>query len=401
MRLAFADTAATIEAPEDEAFLQALCAAAPGWAFARSEAVGEPVATVRLGRDGYELIAPDGSSVSATAVASACSALVDLVGAYNAENPARFCFHCGAADFAGRLVVFPSRARAGKSTLIARLAAAGHAIFCDDILPVSEDDCHGVALGIAPRLRLPLPAGCSKDFRIFVESHAAVSDGRYLYLRPPGEGLAPRNSLAPLGAIVLLDRRDSGPALLGRASRAEVLRALIVQNFARAAPSSALLDRMHAIMDRLPRLILRYSDLEEAVELLEQVFCDWPPKLEAVQEALASGDAGDELRDGEERLFEEAFLSPDASFLQNRGVRLQEADGELFLADADGMSVHHLNALGAGVWNLLSEPISHREACEVLCGAFPDADPGKIGSDVARLFAALAREQLIVPAPAD
>lgn len=53
--------------------------------------------------------------------------------------------------------------------------------------------------------------------------------------------------------------------------------------------------------------------------------------------------------------------------------------------------------IGAGIWNLLAEPASPREAAEAIAAAFPDADPSIIEADVAALFAALAAEGYILP----
>lgn len=400
MRLAFADTAAIVEIPDSAELLAALRAAAPGWPFAETGGDGDPVATVRASAGSFELEIAGEDPVQVSAVSAACSTIVDVVGAYNRENPGRLCFHCGAAEFAGRLVVFPSRARAGKSTLIARLAASRRVVFGDDILPVSDDDMSGIALGIAPRLRLPLPERASRPFRRFVSRRAAAGDGRYLYLGLPKGGLAPRNSTAPLGAIVLLDRRPDGPASLTQASRSAILRSLIVQNFGRATHARDLLDRLHRIMDRLPRLVLRYSDLEEATALLEQTFATWPPRLDALAASDAGDGRGSEVTDGAltRDPHSEPNFPPDMRFLQNPDVSLQAVDGELFLAHEDGTSIHQLNTMGAGLWNLLAEPATPHDMIEILCGAFPDADPSVVEDDVVRLLAALSKERFIVPA---
>lgn len=399
MRLAFADTSATVEIPDSTELLAALHAAAPGWPFTATGGDRDPVATVRASGGSFELEIAGEDPVQVSAVSAACSTMVDVVGAYNRENPGRLCFHCGAAEFAGQLVVFPSRARAGKSTLIARLAAAGYTVFSDDILPVSDDDMSGIALGIAPRLRLPLPETASQPFRRFVSRRSAAGDGRYLYLGLPKGRLAPRNSTAPLGAIVLLERRESGPASLGQASRSTILRSLIVQNFGRAAPARELLERLHTIMDRLPRLVLRYSDLEEATALLEETFSSWPPRLDALAASDADDGRGYEAADGawtrDPRSGPESL--PDTPFLQNPNVSLQAVDGELFLAHEDGTSIHQLNTMGAGLWNLLAEPATQHEMVEILCGAFPDADSSAIIEDVAQLLADLAYAHFIIP----
>jgi len=400
MRLTFANTTVTVEIPDDPHMLSALRAAAPGWLFAESSGDDEPVATIR-GQNGiYEINIPGQNPIAATAVSAACSAMVDFASAYIDDNPVRFCFHCGAALFAGRLVMFPSRSHAGKSTLIGRLAASGHVIFCDDILPVSEDG-RAVALGIAPRLRLPLPPAAGPQFRQFVSRHTGASDGRYLYLNLPDGGLAPHSSTAPLGALVLLDRRPEGPAALGRASRSDILQSLIMRNFAREAPAAQLLNELHDMMDTLPRLVLRYSCLEEATALLEETFATWPPRIDtSAQAALPDMEPiGPDVESEEQGV----PPTPDLSYpletplMQNPKVSLRAVDGNLFLVDAEGLSIYRLNTIGAGLWNLLAKPINRQDAAQVLCGAFPDVDHTAITQDIARLFAALARARFILP----
>ena len=398
MRLAFADTAAVIEVPDSQELLAALRAAASDWPFAETQSKAEPVARLRELNGSYAIEFPGEEPVEATAVRAACSAMVNVVGAYIDDHPGRLCLHCAAAEFSGRLVIFPSRAHAGKSTLIASLAASGHVIFGDDIIPVSDDDLSGISLGIAPRLRLPLPKDAGAPFREFVSRHAAAGDGYYLYLALPAGGLAPRKSTKPIGAIVLLDRRPEGPAELGWATRSNILQSLIMQNFARAAPSGTLLDRLHSIMDRLPHLVLRYSNLEEATVLLQKTFAEWPPRLGAVTERyeldLTPGD------EDEETVSDDVGpdYPPDTLLMQDPRIRLHAVDGELFLADAEGLSIHHLNQIGAGLWHLLAEPISQEQSIDVLCDAFPEADRRAVADDVRRLFSALSRERFITRA---
>lgn len=397
MRLAFNDTAATVEVPDNPKFLAALRATAAGWPFTVTTGASEPVVTVSERDGGFFLSVSGGSPVRRTAVSTACGVIVEVVNAYVAERAENLCFHCGAALFGDRLIMFPSQFRAGKSTLIASLAAAGHTIFSDDMLPVSADDLGGVALGIAPRLRIPLPGNSSQSFRKFVADHTAVADRRYAYLGLPEGRLAPRNTVASLGAMVLLDRNPTGPALLRRATRSFALQSLILQNFARMTPSHELLQRLHRLMDRLPRFVLSYSDLEEATVLLETTFGRWPlqnsggafPLVRASNEMARSAPPQD-VDANLGSLF--AVAQP---LLRNADVDLQVVDAELFLADADGRSIYCLNPIGAGLWNLLAQPTSREEAVEVLLGAFPDIDRGTVAADVTRVFAGLSAAGLI------
>jgi len=398
MRIAFAGASVTLQVPNSPEFLATLEAAAPDWPFAASQAQALPIAIVSEEAGEFSLAVRGGGPMRTTAVGAACGAVAALATALVEERPDRLCFHCGAALFDGRLVVFPNRYRAGKSTLIVKLAAMGQTIFGDDILPVSADDSAGIAPGLAPRLRIPLPPAASRAFRNFVERHSAVTDGRYAYLRLSGGRLAPREAAAPLGAVVLLEREDRGRAEFRPASKSAVLRALIERNFARTAPSGELLDRMHRLMDRLPRITLCYSDFEEAAELLAATFVTWPPPKLSFAEQPSVDDPRPIGVEPASVAVEVPSLACETKMVGKAAVTLHQVDGELFLADPEGLSISHLNTIGTAIWNLLAEPISQAESIDVLYGAFPDADRSVIASDVATIFAALSREGLIVPA---
>lgn len=401
MRIAFEGLTATVEAPDCPEFLAAMKSAAIGWPFRTVETGAEPIAHVKKSRRYYRIYVPGEEPVSATAVGAACSLMVSLAEAFVIENPSRLCFHGGAALLAGRLVVFPGRSHTGKSTLIARLAAGGHRIFCDDILPL-DDAGDGVAMGVAPRLRLPLPARASRAFRDFVAGNAGASDGAYQYLALSDSGLARRGATAPLGAIVLLDRHRSGPATMHEAPRSLALMLLARQNVSRSNDARPLLAQMHAIVQRLPCYVMSYSDLEEATALLESVFARWParPSLSlpispaALYDRLLERDDAD---DGPED--SSPGYRAGMRLVRNPAITLHDVDGEAFLAGADATAViQHLNPVGAGIWILLAVPTDEDEAAQALAVAFPDVDPHIIAHDVASLFLDLYRSGFAVAA---
>jgi hypothetical protein len=176
----------------------------------------EPIIRVSRGAGEFRIDAPwlDEPVVENRPARAAANLVVDLVEAYLLAHPSNLCLHCGAAEFAGRLVVFPSRSRAGKSTLMARLAQGGMRIYTDDVLPLVNGERDGRSLGIAPRLRLPLPERASSALRGFVNEHSVLRDDDYAYLRQPSPACAAFGATAPLGAAVLLDRQEDGPPTL-------------------------------------------------------------------------------------------------------------------------------------------------------------------------------------------
>lgn len=392
MRLAFEGLTATVEVPDCPEFASALRASAVDWPFRRVEADAEPAA--RITRSGQSLLIhyPDEEPLPVTPVAAACSLMVSLAEALVAENPDRLCFHGGAALFGGRLVIFPGRSHAGKSTMIARLAAGGHTVFGDDILPLdpSED---GLALGVAPRLRLPLPPCASAAFRGFVADHAGAADGRYHYLALPEGRLARHGATAPLGAIVLLDRRPAGPATLHEAPERLALKLLARQSVLGADDTRPLLARMRAIVRRLPCLVLSYADLEEAVVLLEATFARWPMRVAPAplpDEAALTRRLLERDEAGDDEPESPSGYRPGMRLVRHPDVALHAVDGEAFLAGTGGTAaIHHLNPVGAGIWNLLAHPTDEDEAASVIAVAFPDVDPRIVARDVAVLFADL------------
>lgn len=405
MRLTFDGLAATVEVPDCPEFFAALKASAVDWPFRRVETDMEPAA--RITKSGSSLLVhyPDEEPLPVSAVGAACSLMVSLAEALVAENSDRLCFHGGAALFGERLAIFPGRSHAGKSTMIARLAAAGHTVFGDDILPLDEAG-NGLALGVAPRLRLPLPACASAAFRDFVAGHAGAADGRYHYLALPEGRLARRGAMAPLGAIVLLDRKPAGPATIHAAPRRLALKLLARQSVLGAADTRPLLAEMHTIVQRLPCLALSYAGLDDAAALLATTFAHWPMTLKltpiadeaSLTRRLLERDDADDHDEPESR-FQSYRPGMRLRLLRNPAVTLHVVDGEAFLAGSgETAAIHHLNPIGAGIWNLLAHPTDEDEAAYALAIAFPDIEPRIIARDVAMLFADLRASGFAVEA---
>lgn len=395
MRLAFDDTQATVEVPDCPVFLAALKAAAPHWAFRPCAASTSPAAHVDKAGGLYLIRTPGEDDIEASAVAAACAVICDLATAHADERPRQLSLHCAAVVAAGRLVVMPSRSHAGKSTLTARLAANGHTVFGDDMLLVDPTDRNGIAAGVAPRLRLPLPPRAGPVLENFVAAHGSARDDRYAYLDLPGSLLARRGAMAPLGAVMLLDRVEGSKAALYRAPRNAVLQSLIVQNVTLEAEAGDLLDRAAALVDRLACFTLVYDELDAAADLFEDVFGRWP--LELARDLpvrawrLTSETASGEIDDPPApptRVF-----ARDVALARHPDVTLRRADGDLFLAGAQ--SVLHLNETGAGLWNLLDEPCSEAEASDILAELFPDIPRVRIDRDVAVIFHALAAAGMV------
>jgi hypothetical protein len=395
MCIRFDGASAVIALPLDPRLLDALQVAAAGWSFKEVAAPEAPTTVVLpLGESEYEVHSPAHEPTPASAVGAACCIMVDVVDDMITKRPATLWLHCGSVLLNGRLVIFPSHSHAGKSTLMGRLSERGHKVFGDDILPLAADDEKGVGLGIAPRLRLPLPASASEGFRRFVGARTGASDEQYAYLRLEDAELARHGEEAALGAIVLLDRHDGESARFLPADRAAVLLTLVNQNFTSGEPADRLLARLHVLMDRLPSMTLRYSDLDAAVDAIEAMFADWPPSLDMVEDLSTDIGRPRLVRPGEEDALQVVSGTPRLptsthALSRSDGISIREVDGELFLAGVQGEAIYHLNPLGAGIWNLLAEPHSQEEIAQIVAGAFPDVERPVIEADVSQLLAGL------------
>ncbi len=323
-----------------------------------------------------------------------CALVAEMAWVRLREDPSLLCLHGAAAEFAGRLVVFPATRRAGKSTLSVAMAAAGIRIFTDDFLPLSIADSgiiSGISSGVSPRLRLPVAAQIGPRATNYLSCRQTLSNGQYTYVTPLNSETARFGEAAPLGAAVFLDRQDGADAELGQIGKAEALKTLIRQNFSRAGNAGDILSMLEFLAQNLPVYALRYDDAEPAIELLKQQFTHWSAPLPQYRpEARLTN----EIADGLKRYTRYTNVS-NGQFVQADGVQVVAADGKRFLTGRNGQSIHYLNEGAAMIWQILSEPTSATEAVEILCAAFPDQPQAQIKGDVQRSFADFAKNGLL------
>jgi hypothetical protein len=357
-----------------------------------------PLLAVTRVADGYVVLSgrKDDEPTAYTAVAAACNVLVDIAVAWINRDPQSIALHCGAVELGGALVVLAGAARMGKSTLTARLAAEDLRVYCDDILPMAGDSLNGIALGIAPRPRMPLPADAPLALADHVARYCVASDARYAYVAGPG--LAPHGATAPVRTVLLLDRRDGAVAGLRRATPVEAVRALLAQNLLPDRDPEVVFARMLALMEQCDVFWLDYADLDEAADLIVSTFgagddarldglADAPP-------ALADPQSGPAVP-------VDVPAAPTLSRHRLRArpeVSVRQVAEDAFLCDRARGAVLHLNAVGRAVWALLGEGTSPAEAAELLAEAYPEVTPERIAADVDLLFAELAAAGLVEPA---
>jgi hypothetical protein len=349
--------------------------------------------SVRRGSKAYRISSPwlDEPVVERSEVGAVFSLAAELARAFAEERPGLLCLHCAAVETGGGLVLFPNSENAGKSTLATGLAARGLRLFADDVLAVSEVSQHGISLGIAPRLRLPLPQSCGTSFLSFVESHRGPCDNEFLYLDLKTSQLAQHGQTAPIGATVLLDRRRSASPKLTALARGRALRQLIIQNFAPGGTSLATIDRLFTMIETGACFSFTYSNLHEAVDFLSKRFsaayAPWADDpMGQIQQARVSEIAVEVAQDHQPW---------PAHFTQVPGIALRTVDNDVFLVKSGDAAVFHLNAVAASLWHMLEQPTTLATAIDAVQKAFPAADARKVKRDVSNVFDALRKGGLI------
>lgn len=333
------------------------------------------------------------------AVNAVCDAIVALALALPAERSDLICLHAAAVGMSGRLILFPNVQRAGKSTLSSALAQAGHALFSDDVVPLSfpsDGRALGHAMGIAPRLRLPLPEALGQGVRDWAEAVGGPRNRQYMYLELPAQ--PPRGTELPVGAFVILDRQDSPvDAVLEPVGPDAAMDALLFQNFTRDRHSGDILRVMAALLTERPAFRLSYHDLAGAVACLESCFADWPDAM-PVGVGVGVGGPGQHFRLADLTEPSPADVRADGALVQRSGTSEVRLGESLYLADAAGRAIHKIDPLGAVIWQLLAEPTTADELASLLIEVFPDASPPTIKADLARLLAQMGDAGLITPA---
>lgn len=399
----FHGLAAPLRLHDAEAILPVLRDIAPGWAhvdvpadpaanpfFSISAKPGEPLLWCECHID-------DRPKRWFDPVNAICDAISALALALPAERPDLICLHAAAVAMAGRLVVFPNIRRAGKSTLTAGLAQAGFGVFTDDVLPVfysSAGRAYGAALGIAPRLRLPLPQSAGPEFQHWIAMVSGPSNPQYKYLSITDQ---PRHGeTLPIGAFVILDRQaEPVTATLSKVSPDVAMDALLHQNFTRDRHSADILRHISATLAECPAFQLTYYDLGSAAACLKKASAEWPDPTPPTQPG-----PGQPFRMAELAIALHAAPDVGLQFRQRPGVHSVAIGDKRYLADPEGKAIHRMDPLAAAIWAIIDEPTTTDSIVDILTEVFPETGRDRICADVGRLLDGLLGSGLIETHPA-
>lgn len=80
----------------------------------------------------------------------------------------------------------------------------------------------------------------------------------------------------------------------------------------------------------------------------------------------------------------------------NPKVDVTQVEEDFFLVYPGGDSIHHLDAIGTGIWRLLAQPHNREEIVSVLCGAFPDIPQDQLRRDIGKILDEMLAEELVI-----
>ena len=251
-----------------------------GWTFdAAPVGLAPDIEVLRRGPDEFGVVThgPAAGAIDASGPLDAANALAGAaIAAYVARDPDLVCLHCGSVRIGGGVVALIGPTGAGKSTLALMLAEAGHRLFGDDRLAVSlpRDGLapEGIGVGLAPKMRLPLPPGRGDDFAGFIEARAAYWGEDAVYLRPRAGEAAGLGERAPLAAVIVLERVAVGGPTLVPLGAADAVRALLAECFAPHVPAERLVPALERLVRAVAAWRLTFADSAKAAAALAARF---------------------------------------------------------------------------------------------------------------------------------
>jgi hypothetical protein len=184
--------------------------------------------------------------------------------------------HAAALALPRGLLVLHGATMAGKSSLAVHGAVLGVPLAADDrlVLSVSPDGLvEATALGVAPRLRKPLPPDAGADFVAFVGQRVQrdFDNVQRLRLARPLEQLAAGTRLPVLG-LVTLERRPRGAIEFAPQGQGAALKALFDVAAAPHLDPETTTRRLAKIIRRVPGYRLAFANSRDTARLLVERF---------------------------------------------------------------------------------------------------------------------------------
>lgn len=197
-----------------------------------------------------------------------------LFGRVSAALVDKLLFHAAVLTRGDRAVLLPAEAGGGKTTLAAALAARGCGLFSDELAAL---DVTRLAVSPVP-LPLTIKSGSVEVLSPYFPGLAGApfhqrADGqRVHYLPPPQCGRVATGSAARVHALVFPCYHPGAETRLEHCDKAAALQRLGLTGSSQRRFTADDVEAMITVVEHAGTYELIFSDLEAAVELVEQVF---------------------------------------------------------------------------------------------------------------------------------
>lgn len=188
-----------------------------------------------------------------------------LLGSMLGLRPTWFTLHAAAVEIDHRLVLIAGANMAGKSTLATALAARGHRLWSDDRVLIMPDDgdngFQAMALGLAAKVRLPLPEGAPASYRRWVEDRRKLVGDGMMYLQTGLADMAAAGQMTRPARLLIPDRDPGrGDTGLDPLSAGQVVKYLVPACYAPLMAPVARLQMLARLAGTLDAAVLQYQD---------------------------------------------------------------------------------------------------------------------------------------------
>ena len=215
---------------------------------------------------------PDGVRATGTAIDAANLATAALIETLVVDDPALVGVHAAAIDGPGGLTLLVGASGAGKSSIALHLARSGHRLFADDqiLMRLEEGAAEGIALGLRPKVRRPIPPGFGRDFADFARDRTVLETDVFVALALDANLQAPFAHRRPVGAIVVLERTPADGQRLTRTSASAALRRLLTETIGPPDQTAGRVAALAQLCAAVPVFHLAFSDSPAAAAALRE-----------------------------------------------------------------------------------------------------------------------------------
>lgn len=236
---------------------------------------GSGTADIEVARKGssYEITSPALQAPSSynDRQGAALGLASTLIASYAQQDKRKILAHAASVECRAGLLLLLGDSGAGKSTLALQMLALGHRLFGDDRLTLDlTTPPLGIAPGLQPKARLPLPPGAALARLVAERQSFRLSQTAYLAL--DDDALALAGEAQPVAALIALKRGTSPEPRLDRASGGAALAHFMTCCFAPHLQTAELLSAVDSALKGLPLFTLAYPESLEAASLLSSHF---------------------------------------------------------------------------------------------------------------------------------